>query len=99
MDIPDDLKPAGRALWKQTLEEWSGFEGIEAILAELCRVHDRLSEIRQRIDADGIMPGGKAHQLLPIEAKLSGQFRMLWRGLGLSDDDQPKNRPGRPARS
>jgi hypothetical protein len=64
--------------------------GETAGLAELCRVQDRLAQVRETLAAEGLMVEKKAHPLASLEVKLSGQFRMLWRTLRLDIAERTK---------
>ena len=87
---PRDLGPAGRKLWRE-LEQHYAFEpGETAGLAELCRIHDRLAQVRETLAAEGLVLEKKAHPLASLEVKLSGQFRMLWRTLRLDIQEGKK---------
>jgi len=87
---PHGLGKAGHKLWHHVASNYD-LMGNEPVLEELCRVADRLAEVRSRIAEDGLVDGnGRKHALADLEPKLSGQFRMLWRLLGLSDDEEPK---------
>lgn len=103
MKMPNDLGTAGRQLWKR-VEAAYDTEGVEDLLCELCRVADRLHEVRSTLKRDGltVTEDGKLkrHPLADLEPKLSGQFRMLWRTAGLADNpDEPARPIGRPPES
>lgn len=92
-----DLKPPGMMLWKWIDGSIENMAEVEPAVEELCKVADRLEEVRSQINADGVMVGGKPHGLLALEVKLSGQFRNLWRASGLGDRTDDARRPvGRP---
>ena len=84
---PDDLGDAGRLLWRDLTRAYAFERGETAGLAELCRVQDRLWQVREQLSRDGLVVAGKRHPLADLEPKLSGQFRMLWRTLRLDVDD------------
>jgi hypothetical protein len=93
---PADLKRPGRELWRWIEGEYS-LQGAEPLVSELCRVCDRLAQVREAIAAEGVGEGGKRNPLLDSEMKLSGQFSKLWRVLGLADKPEAAKRPvGRP---
>ncbi len=81
--IPPDLLPAGRKLWRELTRTFAFESGETAGLAELCRIQDRLAQVRETLARDGMVTGGRRHPLADLEPKLSGQFRMLWRTLRL----------------
>jgi len=86
---PHGLGKAGQKLWRHVASNYD-LMGNEPVLEELCRVTDRLAEVRERIAKDGLIDSkGRKHPLAELEPKLSGQFRMLWRLLGLGDDEEP----------
>lgn len=93
------LKTAGRRL-RQWLDEQCETEGAEPLVTELCKIADRLAEVRAQIAKDGVAPAGKKNPLLDIEIKLSGMFTKTWRTLGLADKEPEVRRPvGRPPNS
>ncbi len=83
LHIPSDLQPAGRKLWRELTKTFAFEPGETAGLAELCRIQDRLVQVRETLARDGMVVDGKRHPLADLEPKLSGQFRMLWRTLRL----------------
>jgi hypothetical protein len=89
---PKPLGTEGQRLWNE-LQKSFDLDGCEPLLTELCRVADRLAEIRAEIARAGVANAGR---LLDVEAKLSGQFRMLWRSLGLTDAEKEPKKIGRP---
>jgi hypothetical protein len=94
--IPKDLGKPGRELWNWLADSTEG-DGTEPLEVELCKLADRLAEVRLAIKAGTLQDEkGRKNQLLDIEIKLSGQFMRVWRTLGLADDDTPKNPVGRP---
>ena len=98
-DAPMDLQGAGRALWMRLRKEFEIPREAEPLLAELCRIADSLAETRRILKADGMLVEGRKHALADLEPKLSGQFRNLWKLLGLADPQEPRIGPGRPLRS
>jgi hypothetical protein len=96
---PADLKRPGRDLWAWVEAEYD-LTGSEPLVAELCRVCDRLAEVRAAIAEEGVGADGKRNPLLDSEMKLSGQFGKLWRTLGMADKPEAAKRPvGRPPAS
>ena len=103
---PEDLKPdgAGRQLWTWLCGEFENIESCRPLAEELTRIADRLAEVRQKIAAQGLTVSaarGRSakNPLLDMELKLSKQYTVLWRSLGLSDkapDDTPVRPVGRP---
>lgn len=103
MKEPKDLGPAGRALWRW-VERQGSIDGTEPLLGELCKLQDRLTELRAALTRDGaiIREGGriKKHPAADLEPKISGQFQKIWRLLGLADPPPAERRPvGRPPSS
>jgi hypothetical protein len=93
---PADLKKPGRDLWRWIADEFTVEDSLP-LVAELCRVADRLAEVRASIAEDGVGDSEKRNPLLDSEMKLSGQLGKLWRVLGLADKPEPMKRPvGRP---
>jgi hypothetical protein len=81
---PADLRAAGKNLWRDLTSNFAFERGETAGLAELCRIADRLAQVRDTLAAEGLVDKeGKRHPLADLEPKLSGQFRMLWRTLRL----------------
>src|SRR5690349_955569 len=104
LKFPDVLKPdgAGRELWSWLQEHCDGLQDCAPLAEELCAVRDRLSEVRAKIAAQGLLTSGARgrsvrNPLLDSEAKLSRQFSFLWRQLGLADKQSEEERrpPGR----
>lgn len=96
---PSDLRAPGKKLWNELGASFD-FTDAEPLVGELCRIQDRLCEVRAQLAKDGLQVGGKAHPLLGIEVKLSGQFRNLWRMAGFADPAPMEKRgPGRPVGS
>ena len=103
----DGLKPdgEGRRLWAWLHESCEGIDSCQPLVMELCKMSDRLAEVRQKIAAQGLSVSGARgrtakNPLLDMEVKLSKQFQVLWRSLGLADAPQEERRPvGRPCAS
>ena len=106
-NIPEDLKSEGRALWVWLDAECENIERCRPLAHELCRIADRLQEVRSKIASQGLVVSGARgrstrNTLLDTELKLAGAYQKFWRQLGLSDktpDDDPvqERRPvGRP---
>lgn len=88
---PPDLRPAGKRLWRELTSNFAFDRGETAGLAELCRIGDRLAEVRETLAREGLVgTDGKRHPLADLEPKLSGQFRMLWRTLRLDVAEESK---------
>jgi hypothetical protein len=105
---PKGLGRAGRGLWREITLLYDA-TGAEPLLAELCHVQDRLSEVRQILKSEGLTvarPGARRgfrgaaptrdrrHPLADLEPKLSAQYQKIWRLLGLADKE-PEAKPGR----
>jgi P27 family predicted phage terminase small subunit len=99
---PNDLQAAGRQLWRRISSEFE-VRGTEDLLQELCRLADRLAEVRSVLKAEGLVVGvgdkQRRHPLADLEPKLSAQYQKVWRLLGLADSDQPRRPVGRPSES
>lgn len=79
MNIPNDLKRDGKALWASITERFE-VDGVEHLLSEVCRMQDRLAELRKG------MPGATAAdlgRLVNAEAKVMASQARLWRLMGL----------------
>ena len=87
---PRDLGPAGRKLWRELVHHYAFESGETASLAELCRIQDRLAQVRETLSAEGLVVEKKPHPLATLEVKLSGAFRMLWRTLRLDIAERTK---------
>jgi hypothetical protein len=98
MQTPSDLKKPGRDLWNWLTEAYD-IDGLGPLVAELCRVQDRLAAVRLELSkGELVAKTGGRHPLLDSEFKLSGAFMRLWRTAGFSDDPPPPTRDvGRPA--
>ena len=108
-NIPENLRPDGdgRQLWAWLCAQCEGIEDCRPLATELCRIADRLQEVRAKITSQGLMVSGARgrsakNPLIDMEVKLSKQYQTLWRSLGLSDktpDENADRRPvGRPLR-
>jgi hypothetical protein len=97
---PDDLAEdgEGRRLWTWLHAQCEGIEENEPLVIELCRIADRLEQVRAKIKSQGLwITGSKKNSLLDVEIKFSSQYNRLWRQLGLSDKPDEEKRPvGRP---
>jgi hypothetical protein len=97
---PKGLGTAGKALWEWIVETCDHIEGTEPAAEELCRIKDRLHQVRDAINRQGVSTRGKKNTLLDVEIKLSAQFLKTWRTLGLADKPDETKRPvGRPPES
>jgi hypothetical protein len=92
MKPEQSLGKHGRKLWTEITAQFD-VVGVEPLLGELCALKDRLAEVREAIAAKGVVEAGK---LLDTEVRLCGQFRQLWRAIGLGDRDSEPKRIGRP---
>jgi P27 family predicted phage terminase small subunit len=97
---PPHLHSAGRSLWQSTLKEWSLTDADLTVLQTASEAVDRLVEIREAIDADGVVivdPSGRqrAHPLLAVEQSIRGILLRAWSQLKLTDEEPPKI--GRPS--
>src|SRR4051794_13672761 len=104
-EAPEGLKPGGDGarLWAWLHSSVEGAETCGPMVEELCRIADRLAEVRLKIAQQGLTISGvrgrsAKNPLLDIEIKLSGQLAKLWKTLGLSDKPDQDSLPiGRPA--
>jgi hypothetical protein len=95
---PAGLGEAGRKDWVWLHANVDNVDCVYPLAVELCRSADRLAQIRARIEATGLTPGGKRNPLLAEEARVQKQYVLIWRSLGLADRDPETKRPvGRPA--
>lgn len=100
MTKPDDLGPAGTALW-DALTADAEFDSHEAILlGEACRVQDRLKDLDRVVRDEGVTiatpQGVRAHPAL-VEARQQGlELARLIASLRIPDDDgaRPQSRGG-----
>jgi hypothetical protein len=90
MKRPNDLKTDGRELWDQLTDDYD-ICGLEHLVAELCRLADRLAEIRHRMD--GAKTSSEYAQLCGSEAKCMGSYARLVRLLGIPNAPAPNRRP------
>lgn len=101
---PADLKPDGEGarLWAWLASEVEGIEQLAPLVTELCRIGDRLQEVRAKLSSQGLMVSGARgrsakNPLCDLEIKLSCQFSKIWKTLGLADKPAEERRPvGRP---
>lgn len=96
---PSGLQKSGRELWRK-IAEMGSIDGVQPLLQELCKLQDRLTDVRATLEKDGLIVGGKKHVLADLEPKLSAQFQKIWKLLGLADDEPTAKRPpGRPTQA
>jgi len=101
---PADLKGPGRKLWRELVQRYT-VEGCEPVLGELCRLFDRLQEVRDRLGAEGLTiteadgASTRKHPLVDSEPKLSAAFVKAWKTLGLDKETEPAKHRGRPGGS
>lgn len=105
MKTPDEFKPesAGAQLWQWLEGEFEGLESCRPLALELCRISQRLSDVREKIAVQGLTVSGVRgrsvrNPLLDTEMKLASLVAKMWRALGLADktpDDLPASRVGK----
>ena len=94
---PRNLKKPGRNLWKTICRDYEVEPGAELVLGEICRIWDRLHEVRARLAAEGLtLTEGEGarqrirkHPLLDSEPKLVASFVKCWKAAGLADTPPP----------
>jgi len=98
-ELLGSLKPdgEGRRLWAWLHENCEGIDSCAPLVMELCRIADRLQEIREKIAAQGLSVSGARgrtakNPLIDVEIKLSKQYQVLWRSLGLADKPEEERR-------
>ncbi|MCK1801478.1 terminase [Brevibacterium sp. R8603A2] len=96
MKCPKGLKGPGRALWVATVERFEVAEHEGALLEEACRVRDRVVQLREAVESDGLMiPSSQGLRLHPAVAEERQQKLVLARLLatlsipGLDEDELP----------
>jgi hypothetical protein len=102
--IPDDLRAdgEGRRLWSWLAQNADGVLDSRPLVAELCRMADRLEQVRAKLAQQGLTVTAArgriaSNPLLTQEVRLVKQYENLWRTLGLSDEPEEEKRPvGRP---
>jgi hypothetical protein len=107
--MPDEFKPesAGAELWQWLEAEVEEIERARPLALELCRIAQRLSDIRAKLAVQGLTVAGVRgrsvrNPLMDSELRLSAQYAKLWRALGLSvaapgDATKPARPVGRPS--
>ena len=98
--IPEHLREFGRELWRSTMADWDLLDSELVTLCTACECLDRLQQIREALDADGIVledPSGRkrSHPLLAAEAQTHGVLLRAWGMLALTEREPPK--VGRPS--
>jgi hypothetical protein len=89
LDVRDQpLGYQGQKLWDWAQQNFESAR-TEPLLMELCRLADRLSEIRRELKK------GLDGRLVNAEVKVCSQFTKTWKLLGLADPPKA-GRPGRP---
>ena len=97
---PDHLQSSGRALWSSTVADWNLQESELVTLATACACADRLAEIREQIEAEGVLitdpsERKRSNPLLAAEAQIMGVQLRAWKMLDLVMREKPK--VGRPS--
>lgn len=97
---PDGLGAAGLTLWEASTASFAFEEHEKAVLEEACRIRDRIGQIRDQVDADGVMikssQGMRLHPGIAEERQQKLALARLLITLGLpGDDDLPNARPVR----
>jgi hypothetical protein len=103
LKVPKKLQKPGRNLWKAICQEYDVEPGAELVLGEICRLWDRLHEIRERLAADGLtLTEGEGarkrtrkHPLADLEPKISAAFIKAWKTAGLADTPALRPQAGR----
>jgi len=106
MKKPSGLKPAGRRLWSWLEDNCGTLEPAAPLVAQLCRLADRIDEVQAKLAGEGVTvtikpvkgtPKVKPHPLATLEIKLLAEYRATWRLLGLAEEVPPQKRArGRP---
>lgn len=86
MKIPQDLRREGKALWASITEHFE-VAGVEHLLAEACRMQDRLADLRALMAAATAADLGR---LVNGEAKVMASQARLWRLMGLDKVEPAK---------
>lgn len=86
MKIPQDLRRDGKALWASITEHFE-VEGVEHLLAEACRMQDRLADLRGKMPEVSSADLGR---LVNAEAKVMASQARLWRLMGLDKVEPAK---------
>lgn len=99
---PAGLGAAGRALWRGTTADFEFSAPELALLAEACRVADRLAAIAGELDGaemvvKGSMGQAKAHPLLAAAALQGKALEALVRGLALPVGEEAEGRHRSPS--
>ncbi len=79
------------------LRDQCDFTEVLPLALELCRLADRLAEVRGKIRQQGLTINGKRNPLLSAEVALGKNYMAAWKALGLADKNEDgKRRVGRP---
>ena len=96
---PAGLRRAGRALWRSVTADFEMAEHEAAQLAEACFARDRIEQLREQVNRDGLMIGSsQGVKLHPGVAEIRAQQLALARLLAtlgvppLADDQLPPSR-------
>jgi hypothetical protein len=99
-----DLKPEGKRVFKQIADEYAidtSNPAVVLLLKQVALCHDRITECRQTVEAEGLkvldrFEQQKPHPLLAVERDARAQMLAALRALDLELHDEPKRGPGRP---
>lgn len=91
---PQGLSAESAALWRKTLSDFAFCTASDlALLAEYCRCHDRLADLRAAIKKDGVTVDGSRGQMRPnpllaAENDARRALIALARALGLTGTEE-----------
>ena len=91
---PSDITGKARILFREFNTKWSLDTEHYLVVEEICRIVQRLEQIRETIQIDGFMiknPSGirKIHPLLRIEHEASNRLIGAWKTLNLGEHSAP----------
>ena len=91
---PTDLSKKSKIFWNTICREFQLETHHFVILTEICRIMDRLNEIRELITTDGIMlvnPSGlkRLNPLLKAEHECGNRLIGAWKSLDFHTDEIP----------
>jgi hypothetical protein len=93
---PDGLGQAGQRLWEAVLSRYELAQHEALLLEQACRVADRLDQLADMVEAEGLLVEGRTHPALVESRAQQITLARLLAALRVPDDDtgQPAQRRG-----
>lgn len=99
---PGSISKQSQKLWTELYSNYDNWdEASVRLLNELCKINDIIMDCEKKIKKEGLLLEDRfnqkvAHPLLRVLKENRTQFLRFSKELGLLDNAEEKNRPGRP---